>query len=191
MSPTLFKIYLHRTILDWLSKCSGMGIPVGNDSIYTLLFADDQVVISQDYEDMEYMLRKLLEEYEKWGLKVNLDKTFYMGCGNKMEDLILEDQKCFTKGREEFDYLGVRIVKEDRQESDIKNRINKGRAKIAMLNSIFNCSPIFKIISQFFFSSFKCNTVIKKVKKLSPKKPDSDDVPTISSDYRRSNGSLI
>ena len=46
----------------------------------------DKVVISQDYEDMEYMLRKLLEEYEKWGLKVNLDKTFYMGCGNKTED---------------------------------------------------------------------------------------------------------
>ena len=136
MSPTLFKIYLHRTILDWLSKCSGMGIPVGNDSIYTLLFADDQVVISQDYEDMEYMLRKLLEEYEKWGLKVNLDKTFYMGCGNKTEDLILEDQKGFIKGCEEFDYLGVRIDKEDRQESDIKNRINKVRATIAMLNSI-------------------------------------------------------
>ena len=34
---------------------------IGNDSIYTLLFADDQVVISQDYEDMEYMWRKLLK----------------------------------------------------------------------------------------------------------------------------------
>ena len=51
-------------VLDWISKCSGMGMPFGNDSIYTLLFADDKVVISQDYEDMEYMLRKLLEEYE-------------------------------------------------------------------------------------------------------------------------------
>ena len=74
---------------------------------------------------MEYMLRKLLEEYEKWGLKVNLDKTFYMGslgCGNKTEDLILGDQKGFIKGCEEFDYLGVRIDKEDRQESDIKKQ---------------------------------------------------------------------
>ena len=47
---------------------------------------------------MEYMLRKLLEEHEKWDLKVNLDKTFYMGCGIKTEDLILEDQKLFIKG---------------------------------------------------------------------------------------------
>ena len=65
MSPTLFKIYLHRTILNWLSKCSGMGIPVGNHSINTLLFADDRIVIAQEYIDMEFILRKSLEEYEK------------------------------------------------------------------------------------------------------------------------------
>ena len=74
---------------------------------------------------MEYMLRKLLEEYEKWGLKVNLDKTFYMGCGIKTEDLILEDEKGLIKGCEELDYLGVRIDKEDRQESDIKTELTR------------------------------------------------------------------
>ena len=41
-------------VLDWISKCSGMGMPFGNDSIYTLLFADDQVVIVEEYDDMEY-----------------------------------------------------------------------------------------------------------------------------------------
>ena len=41
-------------------------------NIYTLLFADDQVIIKQEYEDMEFMVRKLLEECEKWGLKINL-----------------------------------------------------------------------------------------------------------------------
>ena len=50
--------------------------------------------------------------------------------------LILEDKKGFIKGCEEFYYLGVRIDKEGRQGSDIKNRINKDRATIAMLNSI-------------------------------------------------------
>ena len=59
-----------------------------------------------------------------------------MGCGNKTEDLILEYQIGFRKGCEEFDYLGVRIDEEDRQESDIKTRISKGRATIAMLNTI-------------------------------------------------------
>ena len=36
---------------------------------------------------------------------------------------------------EEFKYLGVKIDKEDRQENYIKNRINKGRAITALLNS--------------------------------------------------------
>ena len=49
-----------------------------------------------------------------------------MGCGEETKDLYLEDlafREC-----EEFKYLGVKIDKEDREENDIKNRINKGRA---------------------------------------------------------------
>ena len=49
-----------------------MGLPIGNgshDTIYTLLFAEEQVLITQ--EDMNFMVRKLLQEYEKWGLKIN------------------------------------------------------------------------------------------------------------------------
>jgi len=30
--------------------------------------------IAQDHDDMEFMARKLKEEYEKWGLTVNLEK---------------------------------------------------------------------------------------------------------------------
>lgn len=37
-----------------------MGIPVVDTStIYTLIFADEQVVIAQDIEEIEYMTRKL------------------------------------------------------------------------------------------------------------------------------------
>ena len=62
-------------------------------------------------------------------------KTLYMDCGAKTKDLILEDQKVFIRGCEEFKYLGVKIDKEDIQENDV-NRINKGRAVTAMLNSV-------------------------------------------------------
>ena len=57
-----------------------------------------------------------------------------MVCGTETKDLILEDQKGCIRGCEEFKYLGVKIDKEDRQEDDIKNRINKGRAITALLN---------------------------------------------------------
>ena len=92
------------------------------------------VLITEENEDLELMVRKLFEEYEKWGLKINLEKTFYMGCGAATKDLILEDQKSCIRGCEEFKCLGVKFDKEDRQESDIKDRINKGRAATAMLN---------------------------------------------------------
>jgi len=45
-----------------------MGIQISdNRTLYTLHFANDQVVIAQDKEDLEYMTRKLLKEYEELG----------------------------------------------------------------------------------------------------------------------------
>lgn len=114
-----------------------MGIPTENSTIYTLLFADDQLVIAQDYEDIEYMTRKLIEEYNKWGLKINLEKTLYMSCGEEMKDLVLEDGMGCIKGCEECEYLGVKINSTYSQESDIKYRIQKGRSAIAMLNGVW------------------------------------------------------
>jgi len=48
-----------------------VGIPVQNTYVYSLNFADDQVLLAQVHDDMEYMVRKLKEEYEKWGLATN------------------------------------------------------------------------------------------------------------------------
>jgi hypothetical protein len=53
-------------------------IQVDNTLIYTLKFADDQVVMAQGKEHLEYMCRKLQEEYSKWGLNMNIAKTKYM-----------------------------------------------------------------------------------------------------------------
>ena len=45
---------------------------------YSLNFADDQVLLAQNHDNKEYMARKLKEEYEKWGLAINLEKTKYV-----------------------------------------------------------------------------------------------------------------
>ena len=44
ISPTLFKIYIRKALEEWKRKCSGMGIPLENTTLYTLQFADGQVV---------------------------------------------------------------------------------------------------------------------------------------------------
>jgi len=55
-----------------------------------LNFADDQVLIAQDHDDMEFMARKLKEEYEKWGLTMNLEKNKYICIGEEKESLKFE-----------------------------------------------------------------------------------------------------
>ena len=51
-------------------------------------------------------------------------KLFFMVCGAENKILILGNQKSCIRGCEEYKYLGIKIDKEDRQEDDIKNRIN-------------------------------------------------------------------
>jgi hypothetical protein len=56
-------------------------------TIYTLQIADDQVVMAQSKEDLEYMCRKLQEEYFKWGLNMNIAKTKYISLGTDTNHL--------------------------------------------------------------------------------------------------------
>ena len=51
-----------------------MELGIQDTTVYSLLFADDQLLIAQDCEDLEYMTRKLIDEYELWGLKLNVKK---------------------------------------------------------------------------------------------------------------------
>jgi len=82
------------------------------------------------------MVTKLREEYELWGLKLNIKKTKYMTIGDTSKDLQLEDRKGIISHANEYTYLGVRITKVGNHEPQINDRINRGRAAITKLNSI-------------------------------------------------------
>lgn len=81
-----------------------MGIPIKDSVLYTLLFADDQVVIAACREDAKYMTRKLNEKYNKWGLEINYKKTDYLvqGTDGKYRKIVRNIIKVF----EDFKYLG-------------------------------------------------------------------------------------
>jgi len=49
-----------------------MGVELGEACLYTLQFADDQVVVINDKDDVAYMTRKLQEEYKKWKPELNI-----------------------------------------------------------------------------------------------------------------------
>jgi hypothetical protein len=136
LSPTLFKIYLERVLRNWKRKCEPMGIPIQNTCVYSLNFADDQVLLAQDHGDMEYMARKLKEEYEEWGLTINLEKTKYVCIGGEKEALKFDCREEINP-RTECTYLGTKIDQLGDNTTAIKHRISQIRKAINALNSIW------------------------------------------------------
>lgn len=112
-----------------------MGIPVGEETLYTLLFADDQVIIASDEDDSSYMVRHLQEEYQKWGLTINTSKTEYLVVGEEhVDDLDLGTTK--IRHCNSYKYLGVTISSKGKSREDIINKIAQGKRVIRQLNSV-------------------------------------------------------
>lgn len=134
LSPTLFKIYLRAALKNWSKKCSPMGVRLRDSHLHTILFADDQVIIAEDEEDMKYMLTKLIEEYNNWGLEVNTEKTKYLLIGGKGQDLELDNGA--IKSVEEYEYLGVTVCEDGRDDKDIIKKVGKGKNMTKALHPI-------------------------------------------------------
>jgi hypothetical protein len=81
---------------NWKRRCQPMGIPIQNTHVYSLNFADDQVLTAQDHDDIEFMARKLMEKYEKWGLTMNLKNIYiyiYIYIGEEKGSLKFDNGK--------------------------------------------------------------------------------------------------
>jgi len=142
LSPTLFKIYIQEALKNWRKKCAGMGIQLGNHCLTNLFFADDQVVVANENEDIDYMIRKLTEEYEKWGLTINLTKTEYLKIKEDQNDHQLSVKE--IRNCEEYKYLGTIIAKEGTSKRDIKQKLQQSRKVIQTLNPLL-WSPKIKL----------------------------------------------
>ena len=120
-----------------------MGHTVDNTMIYTLQFADDQEVIAQSKEDLEYMCRNFQEEYSKWGLTMNTDKTKYMSLGTDTNYLEVDNGDIIT-GCTEYKYLGSICTKDGRDIKNIRHRVTQERKVIGALNGIWWSKDITK-----------------------------------------------
>ena len=78
-----------------------MGVPT-SEVVYTIATTRREttkvhkkhvVALEAIYIYYEYMTRKLIDEYELWGLKLDVKKTKYMAIGDTSRDLQLEDGK--------------------------------------------------------------------------------------------------
>ena len=120
-----------------------MGIPSENMTLYTLHFADDQVVLAGNKDDLEYMPHKLKEIYEKWGLDMNLNKTKYSCIGETHNNLKL-DKENEIEFCQEYKYLGVIFDTSGTDDKEIRSRVIQARKSIACLNGILQSKDIRK-----------------------------------------------
>ena len=81
LSPCLFNFYA-----EYIMRNSGLeeaqaGIMIARRNINNLRCADDTTVIAESEEELKSFLRKVKEESEKVGLKLNIQKTKIMAFG--------------------------------------------------------------------------------------------------------------
>jgi hypothetical protein len=84
----------------------------------------------QDYDDMEFMARKLKEEYKKWRFTMNLEKTKYI-CIEEEKESLKFDSGEEIKLSTECTYLGTKIDQTGNHTTEIKHRINQTREAFA------------------------------------------------------------
>ena len=81
LSPLPFALFLND-LNSYVSEFS-TGVIVGSDSIHTLLYADDLVLVAKDPADLQSQLNALDELISSLKIEVNMGKTNIMVLRNK------------------------------------------------------------------------------------------------------------
>jgi len=95
VSPVLANIFAHHVVDMWFVT---MALPVMKGKVFMLRYADDIVICCELEHDAQRILVGLKNRLEKFGLKLNEDKT----------KLVSFDRKAFAKSERQgtFDFLG-------------------------------------------------------------------------------------
>ncbi|KAF2898273.1 hypothetical protein ILUMI_07902 [Ignelater luminosus] len=111
-----YKISLQNT-KNWNKKCGMM------EEVHSPLFADDQIILAEDKEDITYIIKELEEEFGKWELKINFDKSQYRVIGNAA-DL-------------QIDNISIKLTNEKRKRGRPRTQWNR-QVQIAMEKTDLN-----------------------------------------------------
>lgn len=132
---------------------------------------------------MEYMVKKLKEEYELWGLKINLGKTEYMCIGGEVADLDIEEGN--IKGCRAFTYLGSVLHQDGKCLRDIETKIARGKQATRTLHGIIWNKTISKENKKRIFNSIVQNIVLYGAEVWPLTTRVRDKIRTVEMDYMR------
>ena len=76
LSPTLFSLYI-EDLVDEL-KSARVGIDINSDHVAALLYADDNVLLARNEENLQLELDIVYNWCRTWGIGINISKTKVM-----------------------------------------------------------------------------------------------------------------
>ena len=106
MSPCLFNLYAEYIIRNAGLEEAQARIKIAGRNINNLRYADDTTLMAESEEELKSLLRKVKEESEKVGLKLNIQKTKIMASSPITSWQI--DGETMETGRD-FMFLGSKI----------------------------------------------------------------------------------
>ena len=81
MSPCLFNLYAEYIVRNAGLEKSQAGIKIAKINFNNLRYVDDTTLMAESVEELKTLLMKVKEESEKFGLKINFQKTKIMTSG--------------------------------------------------------------------------------------------------------------
>lgn len=143
LSPMLFSLALEAVIRKVKVRTDGN---IMNRSVQILAYADDLDIIGRSRGDIERN-EELRRESDRFGLRINSDKTKYLVTTAKNKSRVSRDLvcgDCTFEAVEEFKYLRTLVNKDNVISEEIKMRINQGNKAYFALLSIMRSRSVSK-----------------------------------------------
>ena len=132
------------------------GIEIARRNINNLGYADDTTLMAEREGELKSLLRKVKEESEKVGLKLNIQKTKIMASG-PITSWQIDGETVETVS--DYIFLGSKITADGDCSHEIKRRLLLERKVMTNLDSIFKSRDIANKVSSSQGYGFPCGHV--------------------------------
>ena len=130
------------------------GIKIAGRNINNLRYADDTTLMAESEEELKSILMKVKEESEKFGLKLNIQKTKIMASGP------ITSWEIDGETVANFIFWGSKITADADCSHEIKRRLLLGRKVMTNLDSILKSETLLcqqrSIYSRLWFFQWSC-----------------------------------
>jgi len=139
LSPCLFNLYAEYIIFSAGLDEAQAGIKISGRNINNLRYADDTTLMAEREEDLRSLLRKVKEESEKVGLKLNIQKTKITASGPITSWQIVGET---VETVRDFIFLGSKVTVDGDCSHKIKRCLLLGRKVMINLDSMLESRDI-------------------------------------------------